>query len=388
MQEEVRQEAVRRYLADEKPKDILRDLKRSRPWLYKWIARYRSGGDDWYVSEPRAPRRVANRTSEDIEALVVKARCELENTKYAQIGANAIKWRLKKLGLTDDKLPEVWTINRIIARYGLKRRKRAYESKAKPYPKVAAHLPNDLHQADVVGPRYLKVGVRFYSLNVLDLVTHRVAVNPIESKNDASLAHALFASWSRLGLPRYVQLDNQQALRGANRYPRSFGLVIRCCLNAGVTPIFIPISEPWRNPEIERFNDVWDKVFFRTQHFDRFDLLCTEASVFEAFHNENHRYSALSGKTPQEALQASGHTLNRLDTQVSLLSGAPTSGTVKLIRFIRSDGKLDIFSERFQLDKSVVYEYVTATIYVKEQRLIVDCQGQEVTTIDYKLPWL
>ncbi|MCL6559009.1 MAG: hypothetical protein K6U74_09435 [Firmicutes bacterium] len=49
---------------------------------------------------------------------------------------------------------------------------------------------------------------------------------------------------------------------------------------------------------------------------------------------------------------------------------------------------LDIFTERFRLDRSVVYEYVTATIYVKEQILIVDCQGHEVTVIDYKLPWM
>ncbi|MEW6183090.1 MAG: transposase, partial [Bacillota bacterium] len=229
--------------------------------------------------------------------------------------------------------------------------------------------------------------VRFYSLNVLDYATHRVAVNVTESKRDDVLAQSLMVSWQRLGMPRYVQLDNQQALRGANRYPRSFGLVIRCCLNLGITPVFIPVSEPWRNPEIEKFNDVWDKTFFRTQRFESLAALRAETISFEAFHNQHYRYSVLSGKTPDESLQASGCSL-RLLHETFVPKEPPTSGMVKLIRFIRSDVMLDIFTERFRLDRSVVYEYVTATIYVKEQVLIVDCQGHEVTVIDYKLPWM
>lgn len=386
-EEELRQQAVRRYLSGDKTVDILNDLNRSRPWLRKWVVRYQTGADNWYTSDSRAPKRVANRTPENIEALVIKARNDLLKTKYAQIGANAIRWRLHNLGLSEGELPEVWTINRILKRHGLQTKRERYEPKGTPYPKLDTPFPNDLHQADMVGPRYLKGGVRFYSLNVLDYATHRVAVNVTESKRDDVLAQSLMASWQRLGMPRYVQLDNQQALRGANRYPRSFGLVIRCCLNLGITPVFIPVSEPWRNPEIEKFNDVWDKTFFRTQRFEGLAALRAETISFEAFHNQHYRYSVLSGRTPNESLQASGCSL-RLLHETSIPKEAPSSGTIKLIRFIRSDAMLDIFTERFRLNRSVVYEYVTATIYVKEQVVIVYCQGHEVAVIDYKLPWM
>ncbi|MEW5805021.1 MAG: helix-turn-helix domain-containing protein [bacterium] len=158
-EEELRQQAVHRYFSGEKVADILNDLNRSRQWLYKWVARYQTGVDNWYTSDSRAPKRVANRTPENIEALVIKARNDLLKTKYAQIGANAIRWRLHNLGLSEDELPEVWTINRILKRHGLQTKRERYEPKGTPYPKLKAPFPNDLHQADMVGPRYLKGGV-------------------------------------------------------------------------------------------------------------------------------------------------------------------------------------------------------------------------------------
>ena len=65
----------------------------------------------------------------------------------------------------------------------------------------------------------------------------------------------------------YLQMDNLLPLRGSNRYPHSFGLVIRLCLELGIQPIFVPIGEPWRNGIVEHFQNVFDKMFFRAQYF-------------------------------------------------------------------------------------------------------------------------
>lgn len=386
-EEELRKEAVRRYLGGERSGEILADLKRSRAWLHKWLARYHSQEENWYVSKSKAPHQVANRTLESRESLVVTARRELESIKYAQVGANAIKWRLRSLGLLEEQLLEIWTINRILKRHGIPKKKVKYTASGRLYPQIAAEGPNELHEADLVGPRYLSGPVRFYSFNVLDKATHQVAINPIMSKVDVALVESLISSWQRLGCPRLVQFDNQQALKGSNRYPRSFGLVIRVCLSLGITPVFIPVSEPWRNPEIEKFNDVWDKTFFRTQTFSDFDALKAEASLFEEFHNENHRYGILGHKTPNEALLASGYEPVFPESK-SVLSREPREGVIHLIRFIRTDQILSVFSERFRLDQSMVYQYVIATIYVKEQMLIVTCQGEHVASFKYELPWM
>jgi hypothetical protein len=50
-------------------------------------------------------------------------------------------------------------------------------------------------------------------------------------------------------------------------YPRSPGLVIRLCLHFGIQPVFIPVSEPWRNAVIESFNDTYNIKYFQGQWF-------------------------------------------------------------------------------------------------------------------------
>lgn len=48
MEEEIRKEAVRRYiLQGESPKRIYISLNRSKQWFYKWLRRYHTQGKKW-----------------------------------------------------------------------------------------------------------------------------------------------------------------------------------------------------------------------------------------------------------------------------------------------------------------------------------------------------
>ena len=80
----------------------------------------------------------------------------------------------------------------------------------------------------------------------------------------------IWAPWHRLGLPRTVQLDNHTNFRSAIP-PRSsqFGHVVAACLDLGVTLRFIRLREQWRNAVVERFEDTWERLFFRTTRFVR-----------------------------------------------------------------------------------------------------------------------
>ena len=63
----------------------------------------------------------------------------------------------------------------------------------------------------------------------------------------------------------------------------------------------------------------------------------------------------------------------------------PESGRYHVIRFIRSNGKLDIFGEKFRLDPALQYEYVVATIDVEEQKLKLFHDQLQVDEFEYKL---
>lgn len=317
-----------------------------------------------------------------MERLVVEAREKLEGSKYAQIGSLAIAFELERLGV---QAPPVRTIDHILQRHDLTRKPKAYVSKGKDYPGIDASGPHVIHQLDTVGPRYIAQDGRFYAINVMDVFTGKVAVNPSRRRTHKDVARALLDTWQRLAMPRYVQLDNQLPLRGSQRYPRSFGWVVRMCLHLGIEPVFIPVGEPWRNGVIERFHNVFDKMFFRVQRFASFADLDAEAEGFEQFHNENHRYSTRGGKTPNELERAAGVAPRRLSESFV----APTKlhiepGQVHLIRFIRSDALLDVFGLRFQMPEDVVYEYVTATIDTGGQRLSV--RHDEKTIYEARFP--
>ena len=135
---------------------------------------------------------------------------------------------------------------------------------------------------------------------MIDVATHHAYIESQRSQDDRQVAHSLMKCWKAMGMPNFLQMDNALTFRGSNRYPRSFGLVIRLCLHYGVTPVFIPVKEPSRNGVIESFNDSYDKNFFRKHWFTSYAALKRQSKYFQRFHNRLHLYSCLKGKTPLE----------------------------------------------------------------------------------------
>lgn len=384
-EELLRIEAIRRYFNGEKPASIYKSINRSKFWFFKWLSRFHSGEEYWYKDLSHAPKNPHRSVDQQTEELIVKTRERLENTKYAQIGAVAISWELKKLKIDP---PPIWTIDRILKRHNLTKRKvKSYHPKGKVYPEIEKDTPNKVHQVDLLGPRYLLSKERFYSLNVMDVGRHKVKINPIRFKNSDWVVRSLILSWQKLGLSSFVKFDNQQVFYGSDRRPRWFSKVLRLCLYLGIEPIFIPLREPWRNGEIEKFNDSWDKKFFRTQVFEDFNHLVREAKAFEDFHNNCHRYKALKGGTPNEFEKRSGFKPKLLPQEFTFEDpNSLPEGKIHLVRFIRSNLLLNIFGEKFILEPSCQYEYVTATIYVKEQILRVFLFGELVKELKYPIP--
>jgi len=311
--EEERIVAVRRYLSGDPIESIYKDLGRTEQWLFKWVKRYDPTNPKWCESRSCAPHNIPNKTPMEIEKTVLSIRDRLKSANEF-CGALAIQWAMEDLGY--EKVISESTIKAILARYGkIESRKSSgrYKPKNIPYPKIEPNgKPNILHEMDFLGPRYLKGGFRFYGLNIMDIGTHRVALSISKNQCDYTVVDTLLSSWQRLGIPRYLQMDNQLPFTGSNRYPRAFGSVIRLCLYLGVEPIFIPIREPRRNGHIERFQQTYKKMFLNKYYFNNPDELLRGLNDFEKRHNKRYRYSCLRGKTPMQALFDSGGNIKKL----------------------------------------------------------------------------
>jgi transposase InsO family protein len=388
MEDETKQQrilAVQRFKNGESPESICVSLGKSKVWLYKWIKRHSEEDASWCEDHSRRPLSNPIHTSAKIEEIVKMVRLNLYNQDLF-CGAQAISWEMEELGVKP--LPSIRTINRILSRNDLTHRRTGkYKAKGTAYPKLPSLLPNQTHQADLVGPCYLKGPVRFYSLNVVDTATVRCGLHPSPSKSGQSIFDGLWAIWTRMGIPSHIQIDNAMSFFGSPTYPRGMGPLIRLCLHNDVEPWFIPMAEPWRNGMIENFNDRYQQMFLGKVIMVTEGDLKAGSMIFEQRHNSRYRYSKLGGKTPLKALAASNTKL-RFPTEVEAPRHRlkkPETGRYHLVRLIRRDLKLNIFGEIFQVPPELQLEYVVATINVKEQKLKLFLDKIQVDEFSYKL---
>jgi putative transposase len=379
-----RRQAIERYLHGESPTAICQSLGHSREWLYKWLKRHESGDAHWAVERPRRPIRSPRRLASELEAAIVATRRSLAH-RHLFCGAQAIAWELAELGTP---APSLRTINRVLERRGLVTRQRgAYVVKGTSYPVLHAERAGHVHQTDFVGPCYLRGPVRFYSLHSVDLATGRCGVQPVGNRSSQPTLDALWAIWSRLGIPEHQQVDNEMVFYGSRAHPRGMGPLIRLCLASGVEPWFIPPAEPWRNGVIEKFNDIWQQLGPLRRTLRSRAAVARASLAFEDRHNAHYRYSKLGGRTPNATLAASAV---RLRFPSSLHAPRhplpkPEAGRYHLIRFVRSSGQIDLFGELFRMPTEAVYAYVRATVDVTRQQLTIRLDGRVIDQHRYLL---
>ena len=388
-EEELRMEAVRRRLAGESPAEIAVALGRTTRWVRKWVARHGEQGheDEWAKGRSRAPLRSPTALADETRDLILAARGRLVANPRAQYGALAIGWELRRVGVAE--IPPTWTIERVLARAGVTQPRRRngdrYQSKNVPYPAPTDVEPGTTHQIDMIGPRHLHGAARFHALNLIDVGSHLVGNEILTETRPGLVAQAMAGIWSRVGVPTVAQFDNHSNFRGGIQPAwQHFGPVVATCLDLAVTARFIPVREPWRNGIIEHFNDVWDKSFFRTEVFDSLEHLRSENRAFIEFHNANHRYSAHNGASPNQVWE--GLLRQPLTNSYKPPTRLPAQGRIEVIRYIRSDRRLNLFGKVITLAADHTYQYVTAIIKVRAKKLIViNLNGETIHHSDFNL---
>lgn len=238
---------------------------------------------------------------------------------------------------------------------------------------------------DLIGPRYIKGDGRFYSINLIDVTTHSCFVKAVRTKSSEGIVQTIASFWQIHGMPDALQMDNELAFRGSNRYPRSFGSVVRFALSQGVAVVFIPVKEPWRNGIIEKFNHTYQKRFLQAYAFNNLEHLSAQEKSFIDFHNRQHRYSSQGHKTPDEAkalqwLPMYYDGIIHLPSLKSDIKIPLTKGCIYYIRFIRSDLKLYLPNEIFAVKPELKYSYVVAEINIHNHSLIIR-QNDEIKQV-------
>ena len=418
----IRQIAIRLRLAGESVDSICTTLKRSKPWLHKWWQRYLAMGPEGLYDITRANHQVARRTPPHIERAVQSVRRRLEapacaqpraagrratpQTRYSQIGAGKIREELRMLGLTP--LPSVRTIARILERVGQTNPSlRLAKPLAKTdYPGPQAQDSNQVHQVDMVGPRYLKGdSTRYYFLICKDAFDQTVYLELAENRSMDGVLAFLIRAWQHLGLPGVVQFDNGREFCGFGAPASHLSRVIRLCLRLEVEATFIPKGNPQRNGpvcvrrtgrSVENFNGWFQPVLLKRPYRRPADLRRQLRQLMTTV-NTQHVHPQLGYKTPAQYRRSKRLRMlpanfkleeNRIPT--CLRAGVPHRqvcvGQVNFIRLVSAEGNINILEQRFKVGKRLKFQYVKATLYTRYQTLKVYHNGGIVKQLDYELP--
>lgn len=112
--------------------------------------------------------------------------------------------------------------------------------------------------------------------------------------------------------------------------------------------------------------------------------LRAENAAFTAFHNEHHRYSAHHGASPAEVWH--GRLRAPLSTGYQPPGRLPTRGRIEVIRYVRSNRRVDLFGKRILVAEDHTHQYVTAIIKVRSRKvLVITLNGEIIHDGDYKL---
>lgn len=385
-----RQQAIRLWLADETVTFICTLLGRTRGWFYKWLARYQDQGADGLRDLSRAPHASPVRVPDTVRQMILAIRKRLERrrgakARYRLAGAPTIRSELE--GLEVKPLPSLRTIRRILQQAGCTNPAlpRMPPSRVTHYPGVQATHSNQVHQLDLVGPRYLKGRhTRYHFLvykDVFDLAIY-LEFQPAPVLSD--VLGFVVRAWQHLGIPKILQIDNDVLFAGTGRWPRSVNRFIRLALRVGVELLFIPEGEPYHNGSVENFNG-WFQPRLLAIRLRRPVQVRHELAALMAVCNHEHIHPQLGYRTAHQIRQR--QTFRRLPANFAdHLHPLPISvGRVTFIRKVRASGRITILHEKIRVGKRLKGRYVRATLFTRTQTLKIYYCGKLVKQVAYPI---
>jgi transposase len=295
----LRRKLFKLFDKDKSIKQILKLIPRSRSWVYKWQQRYQREGRMAAKGRSKVPHLSPQAYPKSVVRMVLQLRKQLHKAEVGLRGAKAIKRELRDRRLVK-RIPSLSTIHRILKSHSLIEtdspvRKESY------YPRPQMNADFCFHSMDWM-LRYLQGGERVFIFHTIDLQSRGLAQTLAHNKSVESVLFHAFAVWQELGLPDFLQIDNDSAFTGLGKKGRIFGTFVRLCLFVGIELIFIPPAEAKRNAVVEGVNHLFAQSFWEKNDFKSFRDVERKRGKFLLWY-QNYEPPSLLGFKIREANQ-------------------------------------------------------------------------------------
>lgn len=403
---EKRCKAIQLYNQGIRFSEIVRFVQRSKGWLAKWLNRFKENGINGLKDRSRAPKHIWRKTPDRMVKKILSTREELESHRtrrsaFSGIGPEVIHWELKQRKVKN--VPSISTIANILSKYGKTGKvKPKRNSNNQPYPYFKAKKMGELHQTDLVGPRYLRgpKGVtRFYSFHTIDVAGHTAFASQFKNKQTLSLCRHLIDAWQFMGIPEVSQMDNEMAAAGGGRYKYSISQVIRLHLLLGIHLVFIPQGEPGRNASVESFNALWQDRVLTRHNCPTIISLRRINKRFLDYYNYEKPHRGLTQKEHDTRFPGilrdylwrslrhipKGFSLNTYIDAKGNLKLPVSRGRISYVRKVNSDGRIEVNGFPYFIRKKLEGQYVISTIFTHRRKLVIKQDNKIIKSFPFSI---
>jgi transposase InsO family protein len=276
----------------------------SRTLAYRYIGRYLEEGPSGLAEQSRAPRRVWNRTADDLEQALV----ELRRSKPRR-GALKLLEGLRER-FPDRALPAASTIALILKRNGLVKKRRRVRRIREVHPIFEAKAANDIWSVDFKG-EFRMGNMRYcYPLTVMDTYSRYVlAVVGMHRPTYEGVWGVFQALFKQYGLPKQIHSDNGEPFASAVSLSRLTRLAVRF-MDLGIVPVYSDPGHPEHNGSHERMHEELKAEATKPPAYS----LGRQQRKFDAFrqdYNEQRPHQALGQRKPAQLYRPSARKLPR-----------------------------------------------------------------------------
>lgn len=220
----------------------------SRKTGYKWLERYRREGLEGLMDRVSAPKRIPHKTKKRIEEFILEIR-----KKHPRWGPRTITYLAEREKPKLD-LPSETTIQNIIKREGLSKKKRRRRKPSHPgKPSAVSKRPNEIWTVDFKGEFKTRDGYYCYPLTIQDEFSRCVlACKGLYSTCHEDTYRVFRWIFKEYGLPDAIKSDNGIPFSsiGLGRLSRLSAWWIKL----GIHPILIEPGRPDQNGKHERMH--------------------------------------------------------------------------------------------------------------------------------------
>ncbi len=307
---------------------------------YKWLKRYKQGGEEGLKDHSKRPKHLPTRTSPEMEAKVVGIRDE---TGW---GGRKIARLLQEQGF--EQVPHANTVTDILRRAG--KLEKTEQAKHQPFQRFERSHPNELWQLDFKGHFAILTG-RCHPLTVLDDHSRFcLGLKACADETGATVKTHLTTIFRQYGLPKAILCDNGSPW--GSGYPElELSELAVWLILLGIYPHHGRPAHPQTQGKDERFHRTLKVELLQGRSFSNLTDCQRHFDPWRDRYNLFRPHEALQLDPPVRHYQLSERTFPEILPCVEYDSGA-------IVRKVQSYGRVTYHDLEYRVGKGLVGQYV------------------------------